>query len=136
MPLNQKLNRVIDVVINVSPQAAGYANFDEFLIIGRESVIPNSERLRLYNSIESMIDDGFTDTDPAYIAAQLYVGSIENHFGVGAAYNLWIGLQDLTAIQEANIAAADKGVDYVVGDILTVVQGTASGGQVRVSPTT
>jgi hypothetical protein len=73
-----------------------------------------------------MASDGFSTNAPEYLAAQVYFGQTP------APTYLWVGRQDLTALKTIAIGAA-AGTGYVVGDVVTVVQGGASGGQVQVT---
>ena len=123
------LNQILNVAVVVSPTAAPGPSFNQALIVGSSTVIPSvgeNSRLRLYYSIAAMIADGFLTSSPEYLAATLYFGQTPQ-----PTY-LWIGRQDLTAIAAATVGSSG-GTNYAVGDILTVVQGGASAGQVKVA---
>src|ERR1019366_5293180 len=61
-----------------------------------------------------------------YIAMQIY-------FSQGVAPNYgWVGRQDLTAVNAAIPHSGNAGTGYVGGDIVTVVQGGGSLGQLKV----
>jgi hypothetical protein len=118
------LNQVVDVIVTVGPQAAAYANFQQFLIVGNSPRIANATRLAAFTSLAQMLAApySFATTDPEYLAASLYVSAINQAFGSGAAYTLWIGLQDTTAVKTAAIVGA--GTLYAQGDLLTLAGGT------------
>jgi hypothetical protein len=86
------LNPIVNVIINLSPLSAIRNGFDLGLIIGSATVIPKSERIRIYTDTNSMLEDGFKDNDPEYKAAQLYFSS------PGQPTRLAVGRQDLTAV--------------------------------------
>lgn len=124
----QALSVVCDVEINISPVAASAPTFNQGLIIGTSAVIPSSGstgRLRRYTSLAGLTADGFTTVQAEYLAAQLYFSQTPT------PQYVWIGRQDTTAIATATFTAGGTG--YTVGDVLTVTQAGASGGQVRVT---
>ena len=89
------LNTVVDVIVEVSPASAPREEFNQMLIVGNsklispdELVIPTSERIRQYTDTDSMLSDGFVDTDPEYLAAQIYFGQTP------APQIVWIGCCD------------------------------------------
>ena len=87
---------VVDVSVSAPAQAA--LQFNQGLIVGPSTVIPSygaNPRLRQYSSLAEMLADGFTNEDPEYLAAELYF-SAESAPGF-----VWIGRQDLTAIETA-----------------------------------
>lgn len=121
------LNTVFGVNVVISPQAPAGPAFNQALILGTSTAIPSvgaNSRLRQYTSLTDIQSDGFATNTPEYQAATLY-------FGQNPTY-LWIGRQDLTAIATVSIGGA-AGSGYVVGDIVTVVQSGAQGGQVKVT---
>jgi hypothetical protein len=119
------ISRIVDVSVEVSGTAATRRAFNQGLIIGYTAVIPASERLRQYTSIDDMLTDGFISTDPEYLAATLY-------FSASSDPNyVWIGRQDLTSAK--TIAVNTGGTGYNVNDILTIVQSGASGGTATVT---
>lgn len=73
-----------------------------------------------------MLTDGFITSNPEYNAATLYFGQSP------APTTLWVGRQNLIALNTVTVGSSG-GTGYVVGDILTVVQGGASGGLVSVT---
>ena len=114
------LNPVVDIVVEISPQAAPRRTFNQGLIIGNSARIPAWTRLMLVDSgyAQEMIDVGFQVTDPEYLAAQEYFSqSPQPAFG-------WIGAQVPSALQTAIPHAGNAGTNYVAGDIVNVIQGT------------
>jgi hypothetical protein len=95
---------VSDIVqVNVSVAAAAVASrsFNQALIVGDTAVIPTygaNPRLRQYANTDEMLSDGFTNTDPEFIAAEIYFSQQSNPQFV------WIGRQDDTAIESLAIA--------------------------------
>ena len=121
LPLTQSLNSVIDVVVSVSPQAAPRTLFNQALFIGTAAHLSSQTvRIKRYdaNFATEMVADGFATTDPEYIAANLYFGQAPQ------PQYLWIGRQDLTALNDTACSVDAGGTLYAVGDILTVAGGT------------
>src|SRR6185437_8159536 len=121
-PATLPLSQIVDVEIFVSPQAPPLPTFNQGLIIGPSTHIPSvggvNPRIRQYASLAAMSTDGFLTTDPEYIAASLYFGqSLPPQL-------LWIGRQDLTAIEAFAVNAGGTG--YAVGDTFSITQGGAS----------
>ena len=73
-PSTHSLDSIVNVQVLVSPLAAVRATFNQLLIVGSATVISTADRLKKYESLADMIDDGFVITDPEYIAAALYFG--------------------------------------------------------------
>ena len=127
------LSIIADItVITSSPQVAS-PTFNTGLIIGTSTAIPSygtNPIIRKYLQgtwSTAMQTDGFTASDPEYIAAQL-------HFSQSPAPQaLFIGRQDLTAINTAIPHSGNAGTGYVVGDIISVTQVGASNGYLRVA---
>jgi len=117
------LSIIADVtVVTNSPQVAA-PTFNMGLIVGSEAVIPSSERTRKYLQATystAMLTDGFSPTDPAYIAAGLYFSQPEPPAAV------LIGRQDLTAISAIAINVAGTG--WAVGDHFNISGGTGGVG--------
>ena len=130
------LNIVVDVVVEITPQAPASPTFNQALIVGTSAVIPSNSgvnpRIRSYTALSQLLSDGFNTSSPEYTAAQTYFG--QNANGPAPQY-LQVGRQDLTALSSTGTAvhASGGGTNYAVGDIVTVVQTGASGGQVKVT---
>jgi hypothetical protein len=124
------LSNLIDINVTVSPGAVVAPTFNQGLFVGPSAVIPSygvNPRLRQYPSTTAMLSDGFTSTEPEYIAAQIYFSQTPQ------PQFIWIGRQDLTAIQTAIPHSGNAGTSYKVGDQITVVQGSANYGVLTVS---
>lgn len=123
------LSTVVDVVVLISPQAPATPTFNQGLIVGTSAVIGSvtgaNPRVRQYTSLAEIAADGFGTNSPEYIAASIYFSQ------PGTTY-LWIGRQDLTSIQTVSLGAV-PGTGYAVNDLVTVVQGGASLGVVKVT---
>src|SRR6516225_3783948 len=65
------VSRLINVTINMSPQAAQGANLNTGLIMGASTVIDTGERFRSYASASAIATD-FGTSAPEYLAANLY----------------------------------------------------------------
>jgi len=65
------VDRVVNVTINLQPLAASRRNFGVLLIVGPSDVIPPSERIRSYTSIDGVAAD-FGLEAPEYLAAELF----------------------------------------------------------------
>lgn len=90
-PTTLSLNKIVNVVVTVSPLAAPRNGFNQGLIIGPSAVIPATERLRFYSNVNDMLTDGFTNTSPEYLAAQIYFSQSP------APTQLWVGRQNLVS---------------------------------------
>lgn len=125
------LSNVLNVATLVSPAAVTGPSFNQALIVGPSTHIPSvgaNSRLRLYYNLDELSSDNFLTTDPEYLAAEVYFGQSP------APTGLWIGRQDLTAIDTATLGSTG-GANYTAGDILTVVQSGASLGKLQVLTT-
>lgn len=127
------LSDLFDVSVSISPQAPATPAFNQALIVGTSAVVPsvgpNSRCVQFTGStiLTQMITYGFSLTDPEYLAATWYMSQSP------APNFLWIGRQNLTAINTAIPTSGNIGTGYVVGDIILVASGMASGGYLRVS---
>jgi hypothetical protein len=118
------LSLIVDVSVQVAAVAAAPPTFNQGLIVGSSSHIPSvgaNSRVRQYTSLAGMTSDGFAITDPEYLAASAYFAPTP------AAQFVWIGRQDLTAVQTAVPHSGSAGTGYKVGDTVTPTQGGASG---------
>ena len=115
------LTPIVDVTVLAGPALGSPPTFNQGLIIGSSAVIPTVGtgvlRLRQYTSLAGMVTDGFTTSEPEYLAAQLYFSQTPSPEYV------WIGRQNLTAL--ANGALDAPGTGYAVGDVGTIAGGTA-----------
>lgn len=128
-PATLPLSNIVNVIVEVSPIAPPVPTFNQGLIVGSSPVIPSfggiNNRIRQYQSTAAMLSDGFSTNSPEYIAAQIYFSQSP------APQFLWVGRQDLTSIAAIAVGASG-GTGYSVGDLLTVVEGGASAGIVKV----
>src|SRR5271157_1244552 len=116
------------ITVNVSaPAAAVVAKpFNQGLIVGSSARIPSygaGARIQQFATAAAMLAASpvpFQTTDPEYLAALLYFEQDE------PPQFLWVGRQDLTAIQTVIPHAGAAGTGYAVGDTVTPTQGSAS----------
>lgn len=66
------LNDIVNITVSASAQSTALAGFNVGLIVGKATAISAAVRTKEYTSVESMVDDGFTSSDPEYVAASLY----------------------------------------------------------------
>ncbi|EAU0371228.1 DUF3383 domain-containing protein [Salmonella enterica] len=71
MPQGLPVSNVVNVDVIIGPRAATGRNFGSLLILGSSTVIPVSERIRLYSSPEDIGTDFGVDS-PEYEAATVY----------------------------------------------------------------
>lgn len=71
MPQGLPVSNVVNVDVIMSPRAAAGRNFGALLILGSSTIIPVSERIRLYASAEDIGNDFGLDS-PEYQAATVY----------------------------------------------------------------
>jgi len=124
------LSLICNVSVVEATAAVSGPTFNQGLVLGSKAAIPSygtNPRVREYTSASSMLSDGFTTTDPEYIAATIYFSQTPT------PEYLWIGRLDLTAIQTAIPHTGSAGTGYVVGDVITVVQTGASNGELKVA---
>lgn len=69
-----KIDDVVQVSVSTSGPVTPRDAFDTGLIIGSSTHITTEDRVKIYNGLEGMLDDGFLTTDPEYKAAELYFG--------------------------------------------------------------
>ncbi|WP_456309777.1 DUF3383 family protein [Serratia proteamaculans] len=127
------VSNVVNVDIIMSPTAATGRNFGSLLILGTSTVIPVSERIRLYTAAEDVGEDFGTDS-PEYAAAliffsqsptptQLYIGRWAKTLAGGEAGTIETLLQAVNAaLQFTNwygLAIADD-ADLVDADVISV----------------
>jgi hypothetical protein len=132
--VTQPLSNVIPVTDYFIAPGGVPLPFNQGIVIGNSSVINSvTQRVLAFSNLAAVTTAGFTNTDPEYIAAQLYFGQTPQPL------QLWIGRQDLTAIQTVTISTTpataitiggDAGTSYVVGNTFSINGLTGSIGQV------
>lgn len=129
LPSSLPVSDIIVVNVSVASGAIAPRPFNQGLIVGSSAVIPSygaNARIRQYPSLAAMLTDGFIDSEPEYLSAELYFSQSP------APQFVWIGRQDLTAIKTIIPHSGNAGTGYVVGDQITVVQSGGSHGVVTV----
>src|ERR1700690_2295231 len=117
---NLPLSGIVSVSVFVSPQSTLPPSFNVVLIGGPSAHIPSPRAkspVVSFNGTQAMLTYGFLNTDPEFLAAQLYFAQSP------APLTLQVGRQDSTALIGGTLAAAGTG--YAVGDTGTVAGGTA-----------
>jgi hypothetical protein len=117
------LSNIVDISVQVSPASPATNSFNVGLFVGPSAVIPSygvNSRVRLYTSTTAMLADGFTASEPEYLAAQIYFSQTQ------PAFQFAVGRQDLTAVNTVTIDVAGTG--WAVGDTFNIVQGGATFG--------
>jgi hypothetical protein len=109
MPDTQPLNSIVDVVVEVSPMAAPRPSFNQGLVIGPSTVIPEAERVRKYSSTSEMLSDGFTTASAEYKAVEQYFSQKP------APRSVWVGRKGVgqTAV-DAVISCRNASPDWYV----------------------
>lgn len=87
----QSVSNIVDVTVQVSPIATAPTILNLGLIVGPSTHISDTTRVKLYNSTTDMTADGWTGTEPEFLAAQDYFDQSPPPKQVA------IGRQDLTA---------------------------------------
>jgi hypothetical protein len=126
------VNNIIQVSVSAAKAPIAAESFNQGLIVGPSTTIPSygtNPRIRQYSSLAGMVADTWSTTAPEYLAATLYFGAAS---GPGYVY---VGRQDLTAIQTAVPHSGAAGTGYKVGDQVGVTQGSASNGVLTVLTT-
>lgn len=106
------LSRVANVTVTLSARAAQGRNFGSMLLLGDSTVIPISERIRLYSSADDISDDFGVDS-PEYAAAviwfsqqpqptQIYVGRWIKTLAVAESGEVETLLQAVNALMDYN----------------------------------
>lgn len=124
------LSDIVDITVTVAPAAVTANTFNQGLFIGPSTAIPSygaNSRIRQYGAggtaaLAAMLTDGFTTTEPEYIAAQIYFSQTPS-----PSY-IWIGRQDLTAIADSGLTVDVGGTGWAVGDEFDIIYAGASNG--------
>ena len=113
------LSNLVDVTVQIQPQAVAPPAFNQALIVGTSSTIPSygpGGRVVPFSGgdtiIAQMIAYGFAANSPEVLAAQQFLNASSD------PYYLAIGRQDLTAIAGFTIDVAGTG--YAVGDLVYI----------------
>lgn len=132
MPQNTlPLSLLASVFVDIAAVSAVTPTFNQGLIIGPTLVISSQggDRLRQYNVgswSQEMISDGFSISDPLYIAVGIYFSQSP------AAQFVWVGVQDASALQTVTQTAGHLGTGFTAGDVVLVAHAGASGGHVTI----
>ncbi len=110
-------SNLVDVTVQIQPQAVAPPEFNQALIVGTSSTIPSygpGGRVVAFSGgdtiLSQMIAYGFSANSPEYLAATQFLNASSD------PYFLSIGRQDLTAIGGFTIDVGGTG--YAVGDLV------------------
>jgi hypothetical protein len=116
------LQNIVDVTVQIQPNAVAPPAFNQALIITNESTIPTygvgGRAVQFAGGttiLAQMLAYGFSATGSAYLNAEAYLEASTT------PYYLWIGRQDLTSIGTFGIGAT-SGTGYAVGDLIYPTQ--------------
>ena len=141
------LSRVTNVTVTLSARAAQGRNFGSMLILGDSTVIPISERLRLYSRAEDIGDDFGVDSEEYKAAViwfsqspqpiQVYVGRWAKTMAVGETGATESLLQAVNALLDWNswygLHLAVQAADYPTDtDIISVAAAIEAAGVSRI----
>ena len=121
------ISDIIQVSISAPAGVVAARSFNQGLIVGSSARISSADRIKEYPNLAAMVADGFLDTDPEYIAAELYFSQL------AAPQFVYVGRQDLTGIGTLIVHAGSAGTGYVVGDVVGITQSGGSLGQATVT---
>ena len=106
------LNRITNVTVTLSARAAQGRNFGSMLILGDSTVIPITERLRVYSSSDDIGDDFGVDSEEYKAAViwfaqqpqptQVYVGRWAKTLASGESGSVETVLQAVNALMDYN----------------------------------
>jgi hypothetical protein len=114
---------IVNITVTVAPSAVSANSFNQGLFIGNSAVIPSygaNSRVQQFAASTfstAMLTAGFTLTSPEYIAATIYFSQNPQPSFI------WIGRQDLTAIE--TITLGTPGTGWATGDQFTIVAQTS-----------
>lgn len=139
------VSSIVNVDVILSPAAAAGRNFGSLLILGTSTVIPVTERLRLYTRTEDISADFGADS-PEYAAAQVYfsqspqptqvyIGRWAKTLEAGVAGSTETLAQAVTAVLQFTnwygLAIADKD-DLTAADITATAAAIQASGESRI----
>ena len=104
------ISDVVQVTVSAATLAIAPESFNQGLIVGPSTHIPSygaNARLQQFANTAAILSAGFANSDPEYLAAEAYFGQ------ASVPSYVWIGRQDLTAIQTA-VPAGRKITDAVM----------------------
>lgn len=134
------LSRVTDVTVTLSARAAQGRNFGSMLILGDSTIIPITERLRLYSSADDIGDDFGVDSEEYKAAViwfsqsprptQVYVGRWAKTLATGETGTVETLLQAVNAMMDYNswyglhlaVPEADYPVDAEIINVAAAVE--------------
>ncbi|HFR3118981.1 TPA: DUF3383 family protein [Enterobacter roggenkampii] len=134
------LSRVTDVTVTLSARAAQGRNFGSMLILGDSTIIPISERLRLYSSADDIGDDFGVESEEYKAAViwfsqsprptQVYVGRWAKTLATGETGTVETLLQAVNALMDYNswyglhlaVPEADYPVDAEIINVAAAIE--------------
>ncbi len=134
------LNRITNVTVTLSARAAQGRNFGSMLILGDSTVIPITERLRVYSSSDDIGDDFGVDSEEYKAAViwfaqqpqptQVYVGRWAKTLASGESGSVETVLQAVNALMDYNtwyglhlaVPAADYPADAEIINVAAAIE--------------
>lgn len=121
---SQPLSGPVPVTVIFSNPGSPGLPFNQGIVIGASPVLNSvTSRVQVYSSTAAMLTDGFVNTDPEYVAMELYFDQSP------APQQGWVGRQDLTAIATLVVSVSPAktitvggsgGTGYVVGNTVSI----------------
>lgn len=123
------LTPVVDVTYTLSPRAAAKASFGIGAILGPSRVFNKTNRGAIFNSVDEMLEYGFTNNDPEVAAAQIYfaASSKPKKLYVGAYVNYNVEPSEGTKTTEVYNGAWSNGNNIRLNDEEYTIGGGSSG---------
>ena len=106
---NLSADRIVKVIVNVASAINSLQNIDTSLVIGTSAIVSKEDRVKVYDSLEAMKADGFTDENAEYVFAKSYFEM--NKRGIKLAVGLWAksGADGETALDAVRACRAASG---------------------------
>lgn len=108
------LTPVVDVTYTLEGVGAPRLGFDSGLIIGQSGVISPTVRVKVYESLDAMVTDGFSPSSPEYLAATKYFAATSSPSQVAIGRQA-SGETGVAAVQACRLANTDWYICYLIG---------------------
>ncbi|WP_027633384.1 DUF3383 family protein [Clostridium hydrogeniformans] len=105
------LSDAVDVSVSVGPVSSVRTNFNLAIIVGSSKIIKLPDRVKTYSKMGDMTADGWTGTEPEYLAAQLYFSQTPKPTKI--AVGVWDKEKGETAVQAMTACREDNSEWYL-----------------------